>query len=299
MAKCKDFSQKIQIPECHCFPQGKSTMFFSLFSELAGECTYACTCSNLRLNFWLLTANNYLQYTAAFILGKKYCKQWMYGSGGQGSIAWYIVVLCLSSRWALSLVMYVLLGNYGVRDAACDPGGISTCRLTSGTSPLQHSQACTGDHACYSFSFLKLLFFYLLHGGWLCCVTNQPTFYVAVCPSAKWHCRTMPPPLQVLAMLPVAGRAAWGAEWEQGCQRASGCLQGREQCRTYSRWTVFLSHGFRQLLLEVAPITLKDGHVLRYLNLFCSVFPNWFWCIAFILSLLFRICNWLQLQKAP
>lgn len=30
------------------------------------------------------------------------------------------------------------------------------------------------------------------------------------------------PPLQVLAMLPVAGRAAWGAEWEQGCQRASG-----------------------------------------------------------------------------
>lgn len=134
-------------------------MFFSLFSELAGECTYACTCSNLRLNFWLLTANNYLQYTAAFILGKKYCKQWMYGSGGQGSIAWYIVVLCLSSRWALTLVMYVLLGNYGVRDAACDPGGISTCRLTSGTSPLQHSQACTGDHACYSFSFLKLLFF--------------------------------------------------------------------------------------------------------------------------------------------
>lgn len=115
MAKCKDFSQKIQIPECHCFPQGKSTMFFSLFSELAGECTYACTCSNLRLNFWLLTANNYLQYTAAFILGKKYCKQWMYGSGGQGSIAWYIVVLCLSSRWALTLVMYVLLGNYGCR----------------------------------------------------------------------------------------------------------------------------------------------------------------------------------------
>lgn len=39
----------------------------------------------------------------------------MYGSGGQGSIARYIVVLCLSSQWALTLVMYVLLGNYGVR----------------------------------------------------------------------------------------------------------------------------------------------------------------------------------------
>lgn len=184
-------------------------------------------------------------------------------------------------------MMYVLLGNYGVRDAACDPGGISTCRLTSGTSPLQHSQACTGDHACYSFSFLKLLFFYLLHGGWLCCVTNQPTFYVAVCPSAKWHCRTMPPPCRFWQC------CLWlaGLHGVQNGSRAASVLQGREQCRTYSRWTVFLSHGFRQLLLEVAPITLKDGHVLRYLNLFCSVFPNWFWCIAFILSLLFRICN--------
>lgn len=107
-----------------------------------------------------------------------------------------------------------------VRAAACDPGGIGTCRLTPGTSPLQHSQACTGDHACYSFSFSKLLFFYLLHGGWLCCVTNQPTFYVAVCPICQVALQDCDLPLQVLAMLPVAGQAARGAEWEQGFRGA-------------------------------------------------------------------------------
>lgn len=223
----------------------------------------------------------------------------MDGSGGQGSIVWYIVVLCLSSQWALTLVMYVLLGNYRVwellpvtrryRHMQAD-----TWHLSSAAQPSLHRWPCL----LFLFLF-KIAFFYLLHGGWLCCVTNQPTFYVAVCPICQVALQDCDLPLQVLAMLPVAGQAARGAEWEQGCWHASGCLQGREQCRTYSRWAVFLSRGVRQLLLEVAPVTLKDGHILRYLNLFCSVFPNWFWCIAFILSLLLRICNWLQLQKAP
>lgn len=62
---------------------------------------------------------------------------------------------------------------------------------------------------------------------------------------------------------------------------------------------MFLSRGFRQLLLEVAPIMLKGSHVLRFLNLVCSVFPNRLWFIAFILSLLCRIYNRLQLQEVP
>lgn len=194
--------------------------FFSLFSKLAGECTYACTSSNLRLNFWLLTADNYLQYPAIFILGKKYCKQWMDGSGGQGSIAWCIVVLCFSSQWALTLVMYVLLGNYRVWE------------LLPVTRRYQHMQADTWHLSfaaqpslhrwpCLLFLFLfKIAFFYLLHGGWLCCVTNQPTFYVAVCPICQVALQDCDLPLQVLAMLPVAGQAARGAEREQGFRGA-------------------------------------------------------------------------------
>lgn len=219
----------------------------------------------------------------------------MDGSGGQGSIAWYIVVLCFSSQWALTLVMYVLLGNYRVWE------------LLPVTRRYQHMQADTWHLSfaaqpslhrwpCLLFLFLfKIAFFYLLHGGWLCCVTNQPTFYVAVCPICQVALQDCDPPAG-------SGNAACGWPGCTGCRMGAGllgCLQGREQCRTYSRWAVFLSCGFRQLLLEVAPVTLKDGHILRYLNLFCSVFPNWFWCIAFILSLLLRICNWLQLQKAP
>lgn len=46
-------------------------------------------------------------------------------------------------------------------------------------------------------------------------------------------------------------------------------------------------------------IILKDNCVLRFLRLLSALFLNWFGCIGFTGSLLFRICVWLQLQKAP
>lgn len=192
--------------------------FFSFFSKLAGECTYACTSSNLRLNFWLLTANNYLQYPAIFILGKKYCKQWMDGSGGQGSIAWCIVVLCLSSQWALTLVMYVLLGNYRVWELLPVTQEVSA-HAGWHLAPLLCSTAKPAQVTMLAIPFPFQNCFFLFASWWVALLCNKPTNLLCGCVShlPSGTAGLWPPPAG-------SGNAACGWPGCTGCRMGAGML---------------------------------------------------------------------------
>lgn len=106
----------------------------------------------------------------------------MDGSGGQGSIAWYIVVLCLSSQWALTLVMYVLLGNYRVWELLPVTQEVSA-HAGWHLAPLLCSTAKPAQVTMLAIPFPFQNCFFLFASWWVALLCNKPTNLLCRCVS--------------------------------------------------------------------------------------------------------------------